>query len=153
MKFALIAKVFGTERHTHHHYHGGRREASIRKRSRKQCRISHHQDMKCFYFVSSAASRGLVLRAGLASSVNFSQYSLFWLKILVFTVMLFSKRLFSILSKFSSSPKLLLHLNGLQVFISVCLLIMLPDMTVYFWQNNISRDQHSFTFCMMATQN
>lgn len=87
VKFALIAKIFATERHTRHRYNGGCQEASIRKRSRKQCRIS--QDMKCFYFVSSAAGRGLVLRPGLAPSVNFSKHSLFWLKTVVFAVMLF----------------------------------------------------------------
>jgi len=34
MKFALTAKIFGTERHTHHHYPWGFQEASTRKRTR-----------------------------------------------------------------------------------------------------------------------
>lgn len=57
-------------KHTHQHYHGGRREASTRKRSRKQRRISHHQEWKGFCFVLSATGRILVIRIGLGIHCN-----------------------------------------------------------------------------------
>lgn len=127
LMYPVIDKIFGTEQHTHHHYHGGHWEASIRKRSRKQCRISHHQDMKCFCLcVSFAAGRGLVLRSGFSiQCIFFSQLILAKDHCLHCSTFL-PKRTFSILSIFSSSPPLVTYLNGPQVFISVCIHIMLP---------------------------
>lgn len=135
--YPVIDKIFGTEPYTHHHYHEGHWEASIRKRSRKQCRINHHQDMKCFCLcVSFTAVRVLVLRSGFSIyCVFFSQFILAKDHCLHSSTFFAQKNLFNIVNMFFFTNTS--HTPEWNSSIHFCLHTYY--VASHFWQN-ISRD-------------